>query len=206
MSSRPAFLLALLLACVGCAPIIASKPTEVAFTPTITPGPTDSASLIPEGWTAFASQEVGFAFAYPASAALASAEAPTLATITFPPDPRMNVVEESVTVSGARDGSGCTSPLTEGWPPEDLSPETIEVNGVPFLRQTRSGVAAGTSSIWVAYTTQCDQRCVSLGYVLRTFDPANLDATRFPTPPGKVDVQEHIRVFEAIVATFAWLG
>ncbi len=79
------------------------------------------------------------------------------------------------------------------------------LSGTSFLRQTHSGVAAGTSTVWVAYTTEREGRCVSLGYELSTFDPANLDPTRFPTPPVSVDWQARIKGFEAIVATFAWL-
>jgi hypothetical protein len=147
---------------------------------------------------------MGFAFAYPDSGMLSDGAGIILATVTFAADPATNVVEERVSVSGVQGEPECTSPLAEGWAPGDLSPQTVEVNGITFLRQTHSGVAAGTSSVWVAYSTQRDQRCVSLGYELRTFDPANLDPTRFPSPPATVDVGERIRGFEAMVATFAW--
>lgn len=160
---------------------------------------------VPDGWVVFRDEELGFALAYPASAALAGGEGTTLATITFTPDPSTNILEEVISISGTRGSASCSSPLAEGWAPGDLAPETVEVDGVAFLRQTRSGVAAGTASLWVAYTTHRDLRCVSLGYELRTFDPANLDPTRFPTPPAAVSPQERIHGFEAIVATFAWL-
>jgi hypothetical protein len=160
----------------------------------------------PQGWDVFLSEEIGFRFAYPDSGTLSVGSGTALAMITFAADPAANVVEESISISGIRSDSDCVSPLAEGWAPADLSPEMVEVNGVPFLRQTHAGVAAGTSSIWIAYTAQRDERCVSLGYELRTFDPANLDPTRFPTLPVQVDIQEHILAFEAIVATFVWLG
>jgi len=108
-------------------------------------------------------------------------------------------------VSGLAGGETCASPLAQGWDPGELAPETVEVNGISFLRQTHSGVAAGTSAVWVTYTARRDQRCAGLGYVLRTFDPANLDPTRFPTPPAAVDWRSKVQGFEAMVATFTWL-
>ena len=42
------------------------------------------------------------------------------------------------------------------------------------------------------------------GLRARTFDPANLDPTRFPTPPVKVDWKAEAQSFEAVVATFVW--
>ena len=136
---------------------------------------------------------------------LAPGEGETLARITFPPDPAANVVEEIITLYGAVGADTCSSPISAGWAGEELTPETVVLNGISFLRQAHTGVAAGTSSIWVAYTTEREGRCVSLGYELRTFDPANLDPTRFPTPPATVEAEERIRTFESMVATFTWL-
>ena len=164
-----------------------------------------SASVAPDGWTTFSNDELGFTVAYPSAGRLAAGEGATLATINFPADPGMNVVEEIIKLSGGSHTDTCASPLAEGWASDELTPETVVLNGIVFLRQTHSGVAAGTSSIWVAYTTLREVRCVSLGYELRTFDPANLDPTRFPTPPAAVDWRERVQDFEAVVATFAWL-
>lgn len=159
----------------------------------------------PEGWEVFRSDEAGFGFAYPVSGSRTAGEGATLATIDFPADPATNVVQEVISVSAAEGAGACASPLAEGWATDELAPQTVEVNGVAFLRQTRSGVAAGTATVRVAYTTQREGRCVSLGYELRTFDPANLDPTRFPTPPVSVDWQARVEGFEAIVSTFVWL-
>lgn len=159
----------------------------------------------PEGWATFRSGELGFGFAYPPSGRLEAGEGITLATIDFAADPATNVVLEVISVTGDAGGAMCASPLAEGWTAEELSPETVVLNGTSFLRQTHTGVAAGTSTIWVAHTTERDGRCVSLGYELSTFDPATLDPTRFPTPPVRVDWQARLEGFEAIVATFSWL-
>ena len=158
----------------------------------------------PEGWDTYRSRALGFGFAYPATGMVAAGEEIMLATIDFAPDPATNVVREVISVSGDEDVEACSTPLAFGSAAEDLSPETIVLNGNSFLRQMHSGVAAGTSTVWVAYTTERDGRCVSLGYELRTFDPANLDPTRFPTPPATVDWRGKVQDFEAMVATFTW--
>jgi len=205
MSPRPPVLLVVALACASCTPA-AHSPTAMDD-PTVVAMPDASVSDVPvaQGWQVFVSEELGFQLAMPNAGTLTAGEGSALATITFPADPGTNVVEEVISISGVQGEPGCASPLAEGWSPEELSPETVEVNGVPFLRQTHSGAAAGTSSVWVAYTTEREGRCVSLGYELRTFDPANLDPTRFPTPPVSVDAAARIRGFEEMVATFTWL-
>jgi len=204
MSPRHSLLLAVALACAGCTPITRSATSLGDPTVVTTPDASPSDIPVPQGWRVFTSEELGFQLAYPDTGTLSPGDGTTLAKITFLADPGTNVLEEIISISGIRGGPECTSPLAEGWAPGDLSPETVEVDGVPFLRQTHSGVAAGTSSLWTAYTTQRDQRCVSLGYELRTFDPANLDPTRFPTPPATVDWRERGQGFEAIVAAFTW--
>jgi hypothetical protein len=159
----------------------------------------------PEGWSAYRSDALGFAFAFPGAGTLDASEGTALATIEFAADPLTNVVREVISVSADAGADTCASPLAEGWTAEDLSPETVVLHGTSFVRQTHSGVAAGTSIVWVAYSTERDGRCVSLGYELSTFDPANLDPTRFPTPPVGVGWQARVQGFEAVVATFVWL-
>ncbi len=199
----PALVIA--LAAAACAP----APTLTSTVPSpATPVPPTQAGAyihVPEGWNAYRSDALGFGFAYPPSGTLVTGERAILATIGFAPDPSTNVVQESITLSGAEGAGTCASPLAAGWAPDELESETIELNGVLFLRQTHAGVAAGTSTVWVAYTTERGERCVSIGYELSTFDPANLDPTRFPTPPVNVDWQEKVQGFEAVVATFVWL-
>ncbi len=197
--------LVIALAAAACSPGPAVSPTIPS--PTMNVPSTQAGADIhaPEGWNTYRSDALGFGLAYPAPGTLAPGEGNRLATIEFAPDPRTNVVREVISVSSDAGTDTCTSPLAEGWTAEDLSPQTVGLNGISFLRQTHSGVAAGTSTAWVAYSTERNERCVSLGYELSTFDPANLDPTRFPTPPVSVDWQARVRDFEAVVATFTWL-
>ncbi len=196
--------------------VIALTATACGLTPTVAPvtppasvdvpsTPTGTDISAPEGWAIYRNDSLGFGFAYPPAGRLAAGEGVTTATIDFAADPATNVLLEAISVSGEASGEACASPLAEGWTAEELSPETVVLSGTSFLRQTHSGVAAGTSKVWVAYTTEREGRCVSLGYELSTFDPANLDPTRFPTPPVSVDWQARVEGFEAMVATFMWL-
>lgn len=208
MARLATFMMTLGLASVACASLSTTSPglTTAAPSPTqVSVSPTDVSIPAPAGWSLYRSQDLGFGFAYPAAAVLTSGEGETLATMAFPPDPSTNVVEETVTVSATNAAQICASPLAEGWPPGELAPESLVMNGTTFVRQTHSGVAAGTSTTWVAFTTSRAERCVSLDYTISTYDPANLDPTRFPTPPVRVDVQSKVRGFEALVATFTWL-
>lgn len=192
------------LTAAACSP--ASTPAPALPSPATHIPPTQAGQLhAPEGWGTYRSDVLGFGFAYPPSGTLAAGEGTAMATIEFALDPATNIVREVISVTGDSGADTCASPLAEGWEAVDLSPETVVLNGISFLRQTHSGVAAGTSSVWVAYSTERDGRCVSLGYELFTFDPANLDPTRFPTPPVTVDWRTKVESFEAIVATFVWL-
>jgi len=195
--------LVIALAATACGPTSTAAPVTPPVTVIVTQAGADIHA--PEGWDTYRSDALGFGFAYPEAGTLAAGEGTALATIEFATDPATNVVREVISVSGDAGADTCASPLAEGWTAEDLSPETVVLNGVSFLRQTHSGVAAGTSTVWAAYTTERDGRCVSLGYELSTFDPANLDPTRFPTPPARVDWRARVQGFEAVVATFRWL-
>jgi hypothetical protein len=199
----PALVIA--LAAAACAPAPTLTPTIPSPATPLPPTQAGADIHAPEGWDTYRSDALGFGFAYPPPGTLAAGEGTTLATIDFALDLATNVVREVISVSGDAGADTCASPLAEGWTAEDLSPETVMLNGISFLMQTHSGVAAGTSTEWVAYSTERKGRCVSLGYELSTFDPANLDPTRFPTPPVSVDWQAKVQGFEAIVATFVWL-
>lgn len=187
------------------------RPTATTVAPppsppaTGAPGSEEPALSVPPGWSVYRSQEYGFTFAYPGSAVRVPGQGDLLDTLTLPADPSTNVLEEAIAIRLAPGSGPCTSPLAEGFAPEEVPSQAVERNGVSFLRQEHSGVAAGTAIGWVAYSTSRGDRCVSLDYTLSTFDPGNLDPTRFPTPPASVSREDREAVFEQLVATFVWL-
>lgn len=200
MIRRFSLVLLLSIAASACAAQPAPSPE-----PTLVPEQATPELAIPEGWTAFRDDAHGFALAYPGSTAQPTMSGEAVLSLTFPVDPSTNVVEKTIAVRIVPAGQPCASPLGSGFAPEELEPTTVELGGLSWLRQTRSGAAAGMASTWVAYSTSRGDRCVSLDHTLRTFDPANLDPTRFPTPPVTVDRRSMSQDFEAIVATFTWL-
>ena len=200
MIRRFSLVLLLSIAAAACAAHPAPSPE-----PTLVPEQATPELAIPEGWTAFRDDAHGFALAYPTTAAQPTISGEAAFSLTLPADPSTNVVEETVAVRIVPAGQPCASPLGSGFAPEELAPAAVELGGLSWLRQTRSGAAAGTASTWVAYSTSRGDRCVSLDYTLRTFDPANLDPTRFPTPPARVEWSEREAVFEQVVASFMWL-
>ena len=202
MIHRLSFVLLLSIAASACT----ARPAPLSE-PTVAPeqATPELAPALPDGWTAYRDDAHGFALAYPASTAQPTLGGEAAFSLTLPADPATNVVEETIAVHIVSAGQPCVSPLGSGFAPEELAPATVELGGLSWLRQTRSGAAAGTASTWVAYTTSRGDRCVSLDYTLRTFDPANLDPTRFPTPPVRVEWSERVAVFEQVVASFRWM-
>lgn len=175
-----------------------SRPTNVV---------TVSASQVPElaQWLSYQNEAFGFTFLYPPESLVSESFDKRTATITLPMQANTNVIERYMTVSVLESQSQCVSPLAEGWEAAELESQEITFNRTTFLKQSHAGVAAGTSRVWVAYSTQQAQQCISLGFVLSTYDPNYLDPTAFPNPPSQVDVKEELALFAAIAATFTWL-
>jgi hypothetical protein len=191
---------ALFLIWLGASWACSSTPADVVLR-SPTPSPGASLGGPPVGWNVFRDPQAGFEFAYPSDATLS--EGPP-ARIDFPSPKPSNVVEESLTVRTQAGQVSCLGLLDQGWASSDLRSETIERNGVEFLRQTHAGVAAGTSTRRVTYTTARQGWCISLDFVLSTFDVANLDPTHFPNPPAAVDPDVELQLFDRLIGTFRW--
>jgi hypothetical protein len=192
-----------LLALAACRPFsgISSSPTGALASPT---GASTQDPAV-ASWLRYANDAAGFALRYPPQVQLSEDTAAGQLMLTFPIAPDTNVLEEYGLLIYKGGTGECVDPLAEGWTPEELDTQDIVLNGLTFQKQSHAGVAAGTSRIWVAYTTQRGERCVSLGFLLSTYAPANLDPTRFPTPPAAIDWQAELDLFESVVSTFEWL-
>jgi hypothetical protein len=157
------------------------------------------------GLISYTDDFVGFSFMYPSTATLQEGSTEGTRGITYLNDTSTNVIEAYISVTSQTNSAPCVSPVAKGWAPTDLETERVELGGTPFIKQSHSGVAAGTSITWVVYTTERDERCVGLAFALSTFDPGNLDPTRFPDPPTSIDIHQAFLNFEDIVSTFRWL-
>lgn len=156
-------------------------------------------------WPLYRNDTYGFVFRYPNRGQLSEAPDGTGATINFLSEGVTNMVEEQAVVSVHEAEGECQSLLARDWAADELQSQEVVLNGTPFLRQSRDGAAAGTSTLRIAYTTRRGEKCVSFDFVLSTFDPANLDPTRFPTEPARIDRQQELQLFETIASTFTWL-
>ena len=71
----------------------------------------------------------------------------------------------------------CASPLGSA-----RTSQNVTINDISFVKQVGSEAAAGSLYDWTAYSAQNGTTCVSVGFVLRSLDPA-----AFPTPPPQFD-------------------
>jgi len=78
----------------------------------------------------------------------------------------------------------------------------VTINGITFLKETGSEVAAGNIYDWVAYSTvrPTTNACVSVGFVLRSQNTGT-----DPAAPPAFDKVAESAVFQTILSTFAWL-
>ena len=173
--------------------------------PAPTAAPPDDWASPPTGWTVYRDPDGRFGFWFPAPAALVQPEAVENARIEFSSPAPTNVVEEALMVHAEGSPVGCDGYLSQEFDPASLQSEAIQLGGVDFVRQIHSGAAAGTATVRVAYSTPRGSLCVTLDFILSTYDVANLDPTKFPTPPASVDVSSEMERFEDIAASFRWL-
>jgi hypothetical protein len=144
----------------------------------------------------------GFTFMYPSGAILTETPDKRDVSITFPNNGNTNVIEEQVLVA-VRSSLPCINPLAEEMPSVQLSEREIILHGLKFLQQKSGGVALGTAITTEAYLTEQNQQCITFQFILKTFDPANLDPTAFPDPPIAINWQKEVEMFEGIVSTFS---
>ncbi len=187
----------------ACAPSPTQTP-DIQPSPVSTTPPVIEATSLPAESQEYRNETLGFSFIYPLGALVTEASDQQSILITFPIHPDTNVLEEQASVT-VQTSTPCISPLTEGRDPSQLNEQEVVFNGVKFLRHSFNGAAAGTTAVMASYTTEKDAQCLIFSFVLKTFDPANLDPKAFPTPPAMVDWQEEVRGFDEMVSTFTWL-
>jgi hypothetical protein len=191
---------------VAAAALACRAPAQATPLASLTPtGPADALVSAPPGWTVYRDLDHHFGFWYPADAKVTSATDNQPARFDFLQPNLNNVVEESLTVRVGGMENGCRGPLEQEFDPAGVESRDIELDGSAFVRQAHSGVAAGTATFRVVYSTSRGNECVSLDFTLSTYDVANLDPTRFPSPPASIDLAVEQQVFEEITASLRWL-
>jgi len=182
--------------------ILGTAPTPT-FTPTATvptPIPTFTPTPIPpvDDWLTFINVTYGFEFKYPAQGVIVSGGNDNFTRINLPFMQGTNLTEKYLEMVVAENIDPCQSPLATQSMLE--TSETVDINGISFLKQTGQDGTAGHINKWIAYSTARGNVCVSLDFILRA---ANRGV--FVTPPPLYDEAAESVVFGQIVSTYAWL-
>lgn len=159
-----------------------------------------SATSTMDGWTLCQSLLYGFELQYPAEAVLTDQRA-DYARIDLPFAEGTNLTEKYLEIVFTDTTDICTSPQAEGRAPGSVPQEEVVLNGQTFLKQSGTGVGAGNIYDWVAYSTQMENRCISLDFVLHSHHPE-----LSPTPPPEFDRVAEEAIFSEIASTFTWTG
>ena len=171
--------------------IVVAASTATPSVATVTPQP---------GWTIFTNSKYGFQLQYPSAGQLLAGNTDTYARIDLPFAQGTNLRHKYLEVVVAENANPCESPFASGGTP--APPETVVLNGIPFLKQTASEGAAGNQYHWVAFSTSRNNVCVSLDFMLHS-----LGVGAFPTPqPLEYDFALESAVFEQIASTYVWLA
>jgi murein DD-endopeptidase MepM/ murein hydrolase activator NlpD len=179
-----------------------STPTsDVTSTPTsaVSATPTVSAtSTLPGEWLPFTNNTYGFRFLYPAAGQIVGGGTDNSTRINLPFVPGTNLSQKYMQMTVAENVNPCRSPLATSSIPQ--TSETVVINGISFLKETGEDGTAGHINTWIAYSTQKNNACVSLDFVLRAANPGV-----FSTPPPLYDKAAESAVFGQIMSTYAWL-
>ena len=182
-----------------------STPPPPSFTPTptepsvpITPVASETPTSVPNDWLTFTNLAYGFQFRYPPQGVIEDGRTDTFARIDLPFVQGTNLQEKYLHVSVAENPIVCQGPLAQSGA---QTSETVVINGLTFLKQTAGDAGVGHLHEWVAYSTQRDNICVSLEFILHSLQPDNS-----ATPPVAFDKAAESAVFGQIVSTYAWLA
>jgi photosystem II stability/assembly factor-like uncharacterized protein len=162
-----------------------------AATPTITP--------VPPQWLTYTNQQYGLQFNYPPQAQIVN-ETSNSVKMNLPFIPGTNLVEKYLQLSVNENVDPCQSPLSDTSRPGSPT-ETVVINGISFFKQVGGDAAAGNLREWVGYSTQRNNGCISMNFMLHS-----LGAGAYQTPPPVFDKAAESAMFTQIMNTFAFLA
>ncbi len=175
----------------------ASQPTQAVIS-TLMCEPTELTTT--GDWSLCRSLLYGFDLQFPAAGELIEQRA-DFARINLTLTPGTNLTEKYLEIEFTDTNAECASPLAAGHPVDTIPREMVTLNGNTFLKQSGVGVATGNIYTWEGYSIAQGNRCISLDFVLHSFDPSLA-----PTPPPEYDQAAESAVFTQVAGTFTWLG
>ena len=166
--------------------------------PTATPLPPPTSTPSMSDWLTYTNATYGFEFKYPPGSQAASQQN-NFVRIQLPIQPGTNLSEKYLETVVTENPGICQSPFAASS--ILATSETVNINGISFLKQTGGDAGAGNFYDWVAYSTLRNNNCVSMGFVLHSHNPGNFD------PPIPVfDRAAESAVFEQIMQTLTWIA
>ena len=114
----------------------------------------------------------------------------------LPAAPGTNLIEKRMEIN-VRGTAGDCRQSTYGAETTGAGPEHITVNGIDFLHQTGSGIAAGNIYDWRSYSTTRASACITITFVLHASSSGV-----YSTEPPAFDEAAESQVFDALLNTF----
>jgi len=170
------------------------------YRPSGTTAPTATATQNPTAdFEKYFNEKYGFEFKHPKGTTVSN-QTDIHARFQLPTSsPNTNLVEKYIDMSVIENATTCKSPDVGG---EVATTENVTINSIQFVKEFGVGAAAGNRYDFVAYSTKSnDGTCVSLTFVLHSFDPGN---TNPPTP--EFDKAAEASIFDTIINTYDWTG
>ncbi len=151
-------------------------------------------------WLTYTNHAYSFKLQYPPAGSIDPGATDTAIRIELPFTPGTNLVEKYVNINVQTSVSTCESPNAAGYAPGTLTPTTLVINGLTWVKESAGEGAAGSRYDWTAYSTVNGIVCVSLTFILHSHPPE-----LYPTPPPAFNQSAELAIFILVVATFRWL-
>jgi len=153
------------------------------------------------GWPTYTSTAYSFQLQYPPGGSIAPGATDTSIRIQLPISAGTNLAEKYLDIDVHDGAATCESPLASGYAPGVITPVSMTINGLTWVKENASEGAAGSHIDWTAYSTVRGSVCVALTFVLHSHNPG-----MYATPPPTFNRDAESAVFVEIVNTFQWLS
>jgi len=171
-----------------------TPPTSTPVPPTATPVPPTATPDPYAGWSAYSNSSYGFNFKTPPGTS-SGTPIEGLAHFTLPIAPNTLLVEKYLEPKVVEGAGACSVGGVVA------TSETVTLNGISFLKETRDEGAAGSLYALTSYSAFApgSGNCVTMMFILHSHD-----AGAFTSPPPPFDKTAESAVFDQIMSSFTW--
>ena len=145
-------------------------------------------------WLAYHDDRVGFSIQHPLTwQRVDDGSGPVVLALQAAPG--TNLLEKRLEINVRPEAADCKQATYEGG--GGAAPKTVSVNGVEFLREAGTGIAAGNIYDWTSYSTRKNTTCITLTFVLHSSSSGV-----YPTEPAPFDRAAESAIFDEMLNTF----